>query len=744
MLPGKYEPGSVIEARLRIFVNGVERPHVKADYAIDSSAGLPDTFIMTGSGISSRTGSITWAPDTAVERNPFKPIGETRWVPRRGDRVVIESEVAGVSFRAFTGYLRGTTFGLQDGSAVSDITDGLGDFLAQKVTIGHFGGSVGGIIPAWQAYRALTACGLGVLPPADKNTVIQAVQQLYTGQAEIGNHSGRFMQGDRYGVHTMSLSYTPSSTRVTGDVFVVTRCATSFDTSVRVKVGGAWFQLTFSRARQEYRLTKNGATLAVEKRDASDIDPLPLMAFTIGTDNIRLWTSRTTSVSVPVVNSRNSFTDLETINTPGVSVRYLNYYPAQQRVIDQLHHSPAAYNLPVNREAQQQQKGVRGYEAVAAKTILDEFCEATLSALAMDEYGVPRLYAREVGIVRPPNPDVIRVSEKVFSGSYTAGLETSYSAVEVTFKESYVTAQGKTGTKGTVFYQPANRQEIQVGEPLQEIISPDEDKDVINPDLDWDAVIDMGDGVDNRRAFNQIDGSYWGICFEDPNRDGEMRWTGAGAENISATIEQIGLRAFKMVHSVTNGSPDWKYYLTSPTLGSSEIRSGNRGVPLPIIRCECIINWVDNAVNTTGRGRTGTQALTFSHDAGWWLTRPEAVFLANQLAGEVSQERVTFTALPVLWDPRIQLFDTLRIIGQQTTDYEVVDAWEAQAMVTGVSVEWEGNVPSLSLGLTTVLLKDLLGGKTYADLLSAYPTYKDIPATASYDAVYQQLPERAT
>lgn len=45
MLKGKYEPGPVIDATLRIFVDGVERPHLSASWEGNTSGGLPSSLV---------------------------------------------------------------------------------------------------------------------------------------------------------------------------------------------------------------------------------------------------------------------------------------------------------------------------------------------------------------------------------------------------------------------------------------------------------------------------------------------------------------------------------------------------------------------------------------------------------------------------------------------------------------------------------------------------------------------------
>lgn len=75
MLPGVYAPGAVIDARLRIFVDGVEREHVSAEWEGHTSGGLPESLIAAGDGVFSRTGRIKWAAGTATTAVPLRRWG---------------------------------------------------------------------------------------------------------------------------------------------------------------------------------------------------------------------------------------------------------------------------------------------------------------------------------------------------------------------------------------------------------------------------------------------------------------------------------------------------------------------------------------------------------------------------------------------------------------------------------------------------------------------------------------------
>lgn len=724
MLPGNYNPGPVIEATLRIYVNGIERPHIAASYGIDSDAGLPSTFVQTGTGISSRTGTVTWAPRSVIESKPFKPIGETRWTPKRGDEIIIESEVAGVKFREFTGRIGATTFNIADSSAVSDISDGLGTYLAQKISLDHRKGRV---TPDWQIYRALEYAGLGALPAPDKATVAHFHGQYNSPLADIAaSFTPGGMSGDNsYGIQVRGItSMTPVVGTPTADPFIITRVNPLWGAEARITMNGTMYRLIWRNEARKYLLYKGAEKLL--DVEAEGEDPMPLLAFTVGRQDIRVWVSREKSISVPVKNAWGAVT-LWGKDITGISLRYLDGQEEQQMVIDSMIARPLGYRGRERRPANTHD-GLRGYEATTAESIVKQYCDATLSALAMDEYGTPRLIARERMLRTSPTARY-QISEKVFNGHFSQGQEEPVSKVVVNHLTSYLTSQGRD--RGTLLYQPENIQEINMGDTFQQIISPADDVDWYGPDLKMRPIIDSSDGEDNRADFNVARGSYWQICFEDPDRDGEMRWTGRGFEDVQASIEQIGQRAFKIVHSVTNGSEKLKYYLASPSLGVDVLRAGNRGVPMPMIRGDSYTTWVDAHEESEVLGPA--RAPVFTLEAGWWLPAVEAKIIADMLAAELTTPRMVLENLPMLWDPRIQLFDVISLIGS---------GWEADCLVMGKEISWDGNVPSASYGLSVVALRDTVAGKTYSDLAKAYATYSQIPSTASYDAVFDQLPER--
>lgn len=741
MLPGTYKPENPLEFSFTVTVNGVVRPHQSFKWAGETRAGLPDSMVAVGSGITTCSGSVIWAPETVVQESPFRPVGESRWAPAYGDTVTIDATYKGVTWRVFTGKITETRF--SGNTAVSDFRDRIKDYLDRKISINAHG-SHGNIAPDSQALRAIEHCGLGALPSPQLAREIPGLTLVAhvagTDIAEVGEQwNSGYRENSSYGVEGVDVRVTPAAGGPTGPgVLAVSRSVMNHtDSSIAITVAGASFSLTFEKTSGEYVLRKNNSVIHRAVRPAEDTDPLPVLAFAVSVGGIRLWLSRTQSIWVPGSHTLGALGQATSRIAPGISVWVAENREVEEAVVASLYPRPLVARLRPRRVGMYQ-RGVRGFENTSGWDIITSYCEATLSTIYMDEAGTPILTARERVITAKPATD-IKLVERAFADGFTTGANGLYGAVTVHHQDGYVTSQGRGN--GTLFYQPENIQEITVGDELQQIITIPDEMDWIGPDLSWEAIIDASDGVDNRAAFNTPVGSYWQICFEDPDRDGEMRWTGAGFEDISATLEQIGQRAFKMVHRVTGGKSEWKYYLASPSLGVDMLRAGNRGIPMPVIRGDLMVTWVDAQATVQVPGSSSPER--FEHDGSWWLTASEAKIIASQLAAEAGTPTVVFDKLPLLFDPRLQLLDVVTLTGWASDGETVFDAWEAECVVTGKACQVEGKVPSMELTVTARSLRDVRAGKTYADLADAYQRYADIPSSSTYGGVYEALPGKA-
>ena len=733
MLPGNYNPGPVIEATLRIYVNGTERPHVTASWEGNTTGGLPDSLVAAGDDIYSRTGSITWAPATAIEGTPFAPQGEHRWTPRYGDKVYIEAEVGGVRFPRFTGYLGTSTYSLTSDQMTSHITDGLSAGLSQTVTIApKTAGARNYLRSSWVAYRAAEQAGFGVLPPVTEDTVIHDSYQLGLQPA-----AGELIaSGVEYGVSSMSVwsnvIHRPAESgqaRAGRDIMVYSRAgAWNALTSVSLTItGGITYTLTWDKPASTLRFDRNG-TVLFEQVIPDAPEEMPL-AFKLNQRAHRIWTGFEDSVLVFEQTAPASAQVLEITGQRcmGVRVDYLTEWAESfERVASLRRLSPV-----IRRSVLEQERvpATRGYENVTAEKVISDWCAATLSAVWVDELGRLNMVARD-RMMASSSGVADRVSEKVFSGAWSQARDGQYAGVQLLGASS--------NRSGTLVYQPPNPLEIEPGKDTEVFYTLPDEVDAIGV-KPWQAVIDARRGVDNRKAFAEdTQGSWWAISFENMTEPEGYRWTGGAAqhEELTAQLELLGQRTLKMTFGVRKNSPSRieKYYLVTPSIAAEPLRFAQRGVNMPIVRAERVVTWVDYEVFL----RLKPDGLLFSLECGWWLTREDATRVALALAQELASEKITFDALEMLWDPRKQIGDSHTLVGQDSAG----DRWECEYILTGYKEAWDGNVPTCSYDLAAKWVRDVREGKTYADLGEAYTTYGDIPQ-ASYGQIYAALPERS-
>lgn len=736
MLLGKYEPGPVIEAKLRIYVNGIERPHISASWEGNTTGGLPESLVAAGDGVYSRTGSITWAPGSAVTLHPLAPVSETRWTPQHGDKVYIEAEVGGVKFPRFTGYLESSTYDLLSDKVTTSITDGLGAALQTIMSVPPGMGRY--LRSSWVAYRAIEQAGLGILPPVTTDTVLQDAYQggirPVVGETIISG----IEHGESTGISSWSNVRTrpvPASRRGR-DIMAYSRAGNSNDLAelrLTLSNGTAAF-LRYTPASRELALSFPRQGVVFRQILPASSDPR-ILAFKMNSAGARIWVSATESVLITTATLPADVTVTEVTGTriAGVKVDYLDDWRDGARRV-----AAMGKKMPVLRLSAletQRLRAVRGFENVTAEKIISQWCAATLGTVWVDEEGRLHMEARDrLATGKPVITDV--VGEKVFAGAWKSARDGVRAGVLIKSQEPSLA--GHNYLYRATVYQPDNIIELLPNETKEIFYTLPDDVDAVGIDASFRPVVKAQDGIYNWAGFNSGEGSWWAISFENQQEPDGYRWTGGAAnhEILTASLELLGQRTLKMTFKVdSNGTRSIeKYYLATPSL-ATDLRFGNRGVPTPIIRANWVITWVEQNIRVPSASAVGSD---FVLDADWWLQPEDAQRVATALAAEIGIERITFESLSMLWDPRKQVGDSHTLKAED----EGGDRWEVEYILTGYKEAWEGNVPSCSYDLDAKRLTDLRADKTYADMAAAYGTYGDIPA-ASYRQVYAALPERS-
>ncbi len=736
MLPGKYEPGPVIEAKLRIFVNGVERPHLSASWEGNTTGGLPESLVAAGDGIYSRTGQVTWAPASAVTLHPLAPVGEGRWTPQHGDKIYIEAEVAGVRFPRFTGYLGASTYSLTRDEVTTDVTDGLG--VALQVVMSTPPGFGKYLKSSWVAYRAVEQAGLGILPPVNADTVLQ---DSYQGglRASVGDTPNTGIgHGESSGVEswTSALTTAVAAARNGRDVMAYSRAGNANDPAALsvTLASGTEVRLTYTPAQKRLTLTVGGVERFNQTGVENKGNPF-ILAFKLNERGTRVWLSQTESILVESATTRQDDRVISAtgIRIAGVKVDYLSDWRDGNRRIEAM--NPLNPIIRLSNLETTRLRVVRGFENVTAEHIIAEWCAATLGTIWVDEEGRLNLWARDRLATQGPRI-TDKLEERVFAGAWKTARDGLRSQVILKSLDPHI--DGHPQEIWAKVYQPDNIIELKPNVTEELFYTLPDEVDVVGLDTNFRPVVKARDGIYAWAAYNVSRGSWWAISFENKQEPEGYRWTGpeAGHEILTASIEALGQRAIKFTfHVNTNRTRGIdKYYLCTPTLATGDLRYGNRGIPMPMVRANWVISWVEE----TFRAHTGAYGHPdFQLEAGWWLQPADAQKVARALAAELGQERITFDSISMLWDPRKQIGDSHIL---RASD-EAGPRWEVEYILTGYKEAWEGNVPTCSYDLDAKRVTDLRAGKTYGDLQAAYSSYGNI--TSTYGGVYAALPGRA-
>lgn len=722
MLPGTYNPGAVIDARLRIFVDGVERAHVSAEWEGHTSGGLPESLIAAGDGVFSRTGRIKWASGTATTVAPFAPAGENRWVPRHGASVKIVAEVNGVSFPRFVGILGASTYSLVSDEVETAISDGLSIALQTPVTIEPAVLSKAQTTGGWPAYMALEQAGYGVLPPPHETTLIHA-----PGAFGLGAGVGEFKSAGRVsqpvpGFFTSidNVTYAPAKgfDRHNEDILAVSRAVPNRDAAISLKLRGeAEVLLVWSRISSILTLSQGGQLIGEVKVPSPQKHQL--LAVAIAWDSITVWTD--TSESQKFTHRLRGDAELETAsctNTLGLHVS--QHEPvigdhSRNHVANMVRETPP--KILASAIATEPLSATRGFENVAAAEVVTAWCNATLSTVWVDEEGTLVMAARD-RLASSSSVVTDVVSERVFAGSWQTARDGVRSLVRVNHlvpsADDGAWAAGRGGKSFTgaaaVAYDASSSTPLTQNSDNVQFINWEDNVDVIGLDTNYRPIVNAKKQVFDWDAFNHLVGSWWAISFENNEQPPGWRWTGGEPqhETLTGKLEKLGQRGVKLTHRVdtVKGGNGKTYSLVAPSLGVGTLSQWAWGRPMPMLRADWVVTWEKK--HLTAYSRKGGAGV-FTLDAGWYVTEKDARKVAEALAQEIGTERITFDAISMLWDPRKQVGDTITLNAGR---------WVAECIITGSRESWDGRVPTAAYDLEAKKVMALSRGEE-APLLPA-------------------------
>lgn len=713
MLPGTYAPGAVIDARLRIFVDGVEREHISAEWEGHTSGGLPESLIAAGDGLFSRTGRIKWAAGTATTAAPFAPAGETRWVPRHGASVKIVAEVNGVTFPRFTGFLGASTYSLVSDEVETAISDGLSAALQTPVTIEpavlYKSQTTGG----WTAYQALEQAGYGLLPPPHETTLIYA-----PGAFGLGAGVGEFVSAGSVSeaapgfLTSTNTIYRPIKgfDRHAEDLLAVSRAAPSRDAAISLKLRGeAEVRLAWSRGASLLTLSQGGQLIGQVKVPSPQ--KCQLLAVAIAWDSITVWTD--TANSQKFNRRLSNDAELETASCTNTLGLHVSQHEPITGDYSRNHVAKMARETPpkilASKIATEPLSATRGFENVAAAEVVTAWCNATLSTVWMDEEGTLVMAARDrLASAASVMTDV--VSERVFAGSWQTARDGVRSLVRVNSLQptaddgAWAAGRGGKSFNGAaaVAHDSSSSTPLTQNSDNIQFINWEDNVDVIRLDTNYRPIVNAKKKIFDWDEFNKLTGSWWAISFENNEQPPGWRWTGGEPqhETLTGKLEKLGQRGVKLTHRVdtVKGGNGKTYSLVAPSLGVGTLGQWAWGRPMPLLRADWVVTWEKKHFTAYSR-KSGAGAFVL--DVGWYVTEKDARKVAETLAQEIGTERITFDAISMLWDPRKQVGDTITLSAGR---------WTAECIITGSRESWDGYVPTVSYDLEAKKVSSLARG----------------------------------
>lgn len=721
----------IIEAELTITVNGTPRDYLSATWGADTPGGLPNSIVNLGTGTRERTGTITWAPSTALATSPFAPVGEGRWVPEEGDVIEIDATYQGATYPRFRGWITSSTFSMTDDTVTSEISDLADSPFSAQVSIPPMQGRGRG--GDFVLCEALTQSGVGFLPPITDRTL------AYYHTAMVGPYGGGVCQA--YEANAIKKVFTKKMTAGTGG------CVLTWAPPMAPR--SYWIEVEYTDPRYNVKIectrlnpvaggTQGQMTLKLYSGGnlAMPAETIPSSAavgiswhtsgfmFRVGAwEKYVPFPGAAVYDVFPVSVAQGFFSGAFALANLGNTAQEVSFINAHRP--DRFRLSPSSALLECSRS----------YSSVTARHVIDEYTAANFCSLWKDEAGVYQLRSRQELLAFPQNarPNPVIVDEQVFSGQWSTGKEEAYSAVTIrtdapdTERMRYVLVgkDGQVANAHQALWSPQTPLTFTESGTTTEFLAVPETEEWINPDtsITTEEIWAPKPEVPSSRIVGQV--LTQGADGAEPTS------RPATASQIQAKAVQLGPRALKIT-----------YTHTVPANSSISTQPSTQGAPpTPLLMGGRRFVFSEERTTALAPGATKATAKSLELDLGWWVTPQEAEKLAQQLASELAQPRYTFESVNILWDPAYTIGEKLTLIG---TSQDEEEAWEAVCLITGAKETWEQDAPTLLLTLQVIRLKDLRSGKTYADLAAAYPRIWAIPATATYSSLYNALPAALT
>jgi len=668
MQSGAWPFSDVQDVKTRVLVNGVERPH--SSWSIDRSitGDLPEQ-VASASGLRQATGSIDWTFNRDVVSDPVSPwysFGE--WLPKRGDRVEVWAGNSDVSYLQFKGVIDKTTGSVGEGfqsTIIDDYDKGSAKLRCEALLAvmppfapgGTFRGV--GLTHTFYVDLAFRAMGFYATPPVS-NAVVHVPCQGGMWPHIGTTTTARTNSGASYPTNTYSpwgfacgdfvqllTPNNPGSMSNPVQLTMVVAPGHNDYAFVRAHYGGTYIVLNVSSSWMvEARIGGTVvASLALSGKGRAENVVVQLLVKG-GVFTIKSSTGQTASGN----GTWSGSTVMDVVRLEGgVNARVSGLqvtHPSAVGEFDALSFKPSAVINVSNTTMMGVQMAAPAINDQSANNLLDEISKATLSACWIDETGVMRWWP-SIALLGRSASQVVTTLNDVLDMEWEDGLLQSAARVSIRYKSlalrisKFQNVRLRIGSGGT----------LESEESADEIIEPEADSA-------WYGVAETPTVLRtaNWAEYNNKRGTYLGGFFSSNGQTtSETGLTYIGellkmAHNKYIVKQRVGVLPADVVFNMS----------TSPT--AAALWDTNRDKPLYEIGGHGVATWSDAVHAPTQAGGVGPE---LEHDGGIWIPNdmPQSYF--NFIAGQTATPQPVISGLQVVFDPRRQLGDVIKISSEK-------------------------------------------------------------------------------
>lgn len=723
MLVGNPLPG-IQEYRPIVRVNGVVRDIESVSWGTEMSGDLPDQVIATG-GIGGAKGTITWAPQSAVQSRPVSPWAKVAdWPPSSGDLVQVQVTDGVTTWTRFTGVIDRTTGGPTGyQSTIQDFRDRVTGKVTHQALLRYMPPYQGGgeyrrigLTNQWVLTTALRASGIYNTPPIESLSMMSMPLQgsVWPEYGDLSNAEGlngaahaQFITSPwGYSAANFTATVIPNSSRAVDSSaplqLSMLRAPDHADTAelsaifagtrVRLRIDGAGLV-------NAQWVNSAGTTTTVVQLTGNQIGDSEAVSLLIKGNTWELRSSNGATASAS--QSRTSGLTLSSmIVTASAGARIAGVQVSSPTSATQEHRSTRfvrdmTFTYPGIGSEMSMSPALRDR---SVPDLVNEVTRAVLIATWWDETGVLRLVPSNQLRGLEPMAE-LSTTDDITAIAWEDSLLAVRSKVEVTWKSALIT---KSREARLELWRARTDTLVQGADTIEDFVTPE-------PGVEWFGVDrTLGRLNDsNWGAYNLRRGSYCGIWLSNSAGDPDPR-----SANVTITSENLYADSMKITTTAIS-VPSGLEANTETHPEAIALKAYLRGQSLPVVRGRGRAEWVDDMYSvSTGSGR----GSVLSHDVGYWGHTYDAggtvaSRIGDWIAGQVAAPQPTITDMGVIYDPRRQLGDV----------YTIKSDWlgiELRVLVVGLTEDHgDGSHQSLTV---RVIKATNTRGVTYDDLEAAW------------------------